>query len=218
MKAFIKKYSHAWTLLYVLLYFPWFVWLEQRKADYTLIHTGIDNYIPFCEYFAIPYFLWFLYVPMVTVFILFKCEKKDFYKYSAMLFIGMSVCLLICTIFPNGQSLRVNIDFDRNIFTMAIKSLYQVDTSTNVFPSIHVYNSLVCHICLCKAKQVKDNFLIKTSSFILMLSICLSTMFLKQHSIIDVFGAIILCVVMYILVYQLDLIKSNKLLEKPVSR
>lgn len=217
MNKFIKKYSHAWTLLYVLIYFPWFIWLEQRKATYTMVHSSLDSLIPFSEYFAIPYFLWFIYVPIITLLILLKGSKENFYRFSAMLFLGMTICLIIYTIWPNAQPLRVNLDVDKNIFTRLISTLYKADTATNVFPSIHVYNSLVCHIALCRVAYLKDKKLIKSLSFIIMLLICLSTIFLKQHSLLDGLASLVLCSIMYIFVYQYSLIKSNKFLKKPVS-
>ena len=60
IKKLIKDYRHAWVLLYGLIYMPWFVYLEGRTdVHYFLIHSPIDDYIPFIEYFIVPYLLWF---------------------------------------------------------------------------------------------------------------------------------------------------------------
>lgn len=57
MKALIKKYSHAWVLLYFIFYMQWFTWLERTvTTKFTVIHLDFDDYIPFCEIFVIPYF------------------------------------------------------------------------------------------------------------------------------------------------------------------
>ena len=56
MKDFVKKYGHAWAFLYALIYMPWFMWLEKTvTTDYHVIHVALDDKIPFCEYFIIPY-------------------------------------------------------------------------------------------------------------------------------------------------------------------
>ncbi|SHI99668.1 phosphatase PAP2 family protein [Parasporobacterium paucivorans] len=217
MKSLLKKYGQAWTLLYFFIYLPWFLWLEQRTTEVTIISSRIDAYIPFCEYFAIPYFLWFIYVPLVTLFVLFIGTKEDFYKHSAMLFIGMTVCLVIYTLWPNAQLLRVAIDTDKNIFTQAIAHLYQTDTSTNVCPSIHVYNSLVCHTALLKNAIIRDKKHIRFLSLILMIAICISTLFLNQHSIVDVVASLALFLIMYTFVYSKILIKTYKFLKNSVS-
>ena len=48
--------------LYFVVYMTVFFYLEQRNTSYYVIRFGIDAYIPFCEYFIVPYFLWFAYV------------------------------------------------------------------------------------------------------------------------------------------------------------
>lgn len=201
MRKFLNKYGHAWTVLYVLIYMPWFAWLEQNVKTYTVLHVKLDDMIPFCEYFVIPYFLWFAYVPTVMIFLFFT-SKKDFYRASAYLFIGMSICLFICTVWHNGQDLRMEIT-NNNIFSNIVKRLYTTDTNTNVFPSIHVFNSIGVFVALIKSERLKNN-IIKVASGLLSVSIILSTMFLKQHSVLDVIGGITLGAVMYVLVYVID--------------
>ena len=58
---FIKKYKHAFVILiYLPVYLLWFFWLEAHvTADYHIIESSLDAYIPFCEYFIVPYLLWF---------------------------------------------------------------------------------------------------------------------------------------------------------------
>lgn len=63
VKYFLKKYSHAWVLLYFLIYMPWFAWLEKNvTTEFSVIHIDLDDKIPFLEIFAVPYFLWFAYI------------------------------------------------------------------------------------------------------------------------------------------------------------
>jgi len=207
MKAFFKKYKYAWPLLYIFIYAPWFMWLEGRNVTYTLIHTRFDDLIPFSEYFVIPYFIWFLYIPVVVLFFLFN-SKKEFFKLCQILFIGMSACLLICTLWPNAQPLRVDLSSHHNVFASIVARLYKADTSTNVFPSIHAYNSIVCSIAIFKSDLLKNKRWVKISSLILTILICLSTMFLKQHSVLDVLAAIVLSGIMYAFVYVFSEIRE----------
>ncbi len=181
---------------------PWFMWLEKSITTYHVVHMRLDDMIPFCEYFIIPYLLWFLYVPVVLMYEFFT-SKKGFYKASAFLFIGMTICLLICTIWPNGQELRRNIS-DDNIFCHIVQRLYKNDTNTNVFPSIHVFNSIGILIAVFQSERLRKRKVVKIASFVLTVFIILSTVFLKQHSVIDVAGGILLAAVMYILVYVID--------------
>lgn len=187
----------------MFIYLPWFLWLEKNVVTYHEIYSPLDDLIPFCEYFIIPYLLWFLYVPAVMVFLLFD-SRTDFYKASAFLFIGMSICLLICTIWPNGQNLRVTVDPTKNVFCWLTNLIYTTDTHTNVFPSIHVFNSIGIHIALCHNSKLGKIKPLVICSGILMVSICAATVFLKQHSVVDLAGGAALAVIMYCFVYCFD--------------
>ena len=203
MKQFISKYKHGWLLGYTFIYLVWFFLLENRSnVTFHTIHIKLDDLIPFNEYFVIPYFLWFLYIAG-TILYFFFTSKEDYYKCCAFLFIGMTICLIIYTIWPNEQNLRPDTFTRDNIFVAIVKTLYTTDTSTNVCPSIHVYNSIGAHIAITHSK-LKEKRGLCAASFVLAVSICLSTVFLKQHSAFDGICAVGLSIVMYLLVYKVD--------------
>ena len=79
--------------------------------------------------------------------------------------------------------------------------IYGLDTATNVFPSIHVFNSIGAFIAINKNEKLQKIKWLQWSAFILTILICLSTVYLKQHSVMDIFGAIVLSIVMYFIVY-----------------
>ena len=204
MKAFFQKYRHALVLLYGLIYMPWFMWLESRaNMPYHVIHVRLDDMIPFVEYFIVPYLLWFVYVAAVFVYLFFK-SRREFYQYCIFLFTGMTLFLIVSTLYPNGHLLRPNTFARNNIFTFAVQILYQADTATNIFPSLHVYNSIAAHRAVANSETLTGNRLIRGGSFVLMVSIILATMFLKQHSVLDVISGILLGLVMEQLVYRTD--------------
>jgi membrane-associated phospholipid phosphatase len=92
-----------------------------------------------------------------------------------------------------------------------VERLYEVDTPTNVTPSIHVYNSLGVMIAVWKtdAKLVRSK-VSRISMTVLGFLIILSTMFLKQHSFSDVIIATGLALFSYILVYRLGFVFVGK--------
>ena len=206
IREFHRKYCHAWVLLYFFVYLAWFIWLEgyvTPDSNYIRMYVPFDDMIPFCEWFLIPYLLWFPYMGVVVTFSVFD-GRSNFFKGAAYLFIGMSLCLLICTLWPNGQDLRVeNINRD-NILVDMVKTLYATDTNTNVFPSIHTYNSVVAFAIVCHSDKLKGKKAIKIASFILSVSIILSTMFLKQHSVLDAIGGITLAAILYVIIYKIN--------------
>lgn len=213
----IKKSNDSLIIAYCIFYLTWFTYLEKTTTDsYTILHSRFDDFIPFSEYFIIPYLFWFLYVS-IPLFILFFKDKNIFYDFFISLAIGMTSALLICHIFPNGTDFRPYINPNKNIFSYIVSLIYKIDTNTNVFPSIHVYNSIATHIAISKSKIFNNT--IKKSSFVIMILICMSTVFLKQHSVIDVMGSTILFYLTYIFIYENKLILSSKekvLIEKTI--
>ncbi|MBR4026039.1 MAG: phosphatase PAP2 family protein, partial [Lachnospiraceae bacterium] len=169
-----------------------------------------DDYIPFCEYFIIPYLLWFLYVAITVLYVGFT-DRNEFYQLCAFLFTGMTLFLIISTIYPNGHFLRPTTFERTNIFTELCAWLYKTDTATNLFPSIHVYNSIAAHLAIVHSKKLKTNKVICALSCVLMISIVLSTVFLKQHSVFDLITGLLTAFVMYLLVYAPN---TNKAIAK----
>ena len=204
IKDFLFKYKHAIVALYFPVYMTWFLYLESRtNLDFTYIHCFADDWIPFCEYFIIPYLLWFLYVAATLLFLFFQTKHlDDFYRCCACLLLGMTTSLFIYTIFPNAQNMRPT-TFERdNIFTHIISVLYAADTDTNVLPSIHVYNSVAIHVAIAKSHYFKDKNKVKLAALILCTLICIATLVLKQHSILDLVTGILLYIIYYIIIYK----------------
>ena len=209
-KALIQQYKHAWVFLYVLIYMPWFYYLERHitaNSDFHVIHAALDDYIPFIEYFIIPYLLWFAFI-VVTFLWFFFNDVSGFYKMAAFLFTGMTIFLIISTLYPNGLDPRP-VQFERdNIFVDMVKMLYKADTPTNVLPSIHVFNSIGVCIAISHNRVLSRRKVIHYGSLVLGISIILATMFLKQHSVIDVTLAGCLATLLYPVVYARESRKS----------
>ncbi len=208
-KKTFYEYRHAIPLLvYGVVYLAWFSHLEQTVTkQYTIIHIAMDDYIPFVELFVIPYFLWFAYVAAVVLFFFFK-DKDDYYRTCIFLFTGMTVFLIVSTLWPNGHHLRPRIMPRDNFFTHWVSHLYKIDTATNLWPSIHVYNSIGAHLAIAKSQHFQNKKGIRIASFALAVSIILSTMFIKQHSAFDVLTAFVMATVMYAVVYRSDILTS----------
>ena len=197
VKKYWDKWKHgSWIALYLVFYMMGFFILENAgNRHYHLIHTVIDDMIPFCEYFIIPYLLWFPFIGAVICwFIFFDKNKMEYYQLTCSLAIGMTVFLIVSCIYPNMQDLRPTVFAHNNIFTQLVHSLYRTDTPTNILPSIHVFNSLACFFALNKAGQLQPYRKLRFGAGVLSFLIILATMFLKQHSVVDVSLGILMAV------------------------
>lgn len=205
MKDYLYKYKHAWVFIYMIPYLLWYFGLQQWRQQVVFIdvYTSIDKMIPFVPLFIWPYIYWYLFV-VATVLYLFFTNKSDFYKNVAFLFIGMTICLIIFSIYPTSFNHRPASWNADPITSFFISNIYAADKCQNVFPSIHVYNSIGCAIAIIKHEGFKDKKGIHVIAVISAILISLSTMFIKQHSILDALSASLLAVIMYVLVYKID--------------
>lgn len=219
MKEFIKKYRHAWLILaYLPIYLIWFFALEQIVTeDYYMISSPLDAHIPFVEWFIIPYLLWFPFIAVSVLFFIFR-DKTEYYRLCGLLISGMTVFLLVSTVFPNGLSLRPDLSVlgRENIFIDLIGMLHKADTSTNVCPSIHVYNSLAVCFALLTSAHLKKKYAVKAGVLLLTVLICISTVCLKQHSIVDVFYAFLMFAV-FVPIFYLRRVPKDKQTTETVS-
>ena len=169
----LKNYKHGLLLLYFPFYLAAFSYLEKRVPDQLhIIDCAIDRYIPFIEVL--------MYFGMI----------------------GMTIFIIVSYVYPNGLELRPDTFTRDNIFIQLTRKIYSMDTPTNVLPSIHVFNSMAVYFAVKNSPYLKEKKVIRGAAFFMTTSIILSTMFLKQHSVVDVLTALILSYVSYDIIYN----------------
>jgi len=112
------QYRHLLYLLgwvgYFILYF-----LTENLIPYEKcypVHCWLDDVIPFCEYFVIPYVGWYLLI--VGSLIYFALYNTDNFKnMSKYIIITQIVTIIIYIAFPSRQDLRPEVFVRDNIFT-----------------------------------------------------------------------------------------------------
>lgn len=205
----IKKGHLGIVAVFFTIYMITFSYIENRDVHHYIIHTAIDDQIPFCEYFVIPYLLWFVFVAATGLYFLFFHQTwKEYYQFALTLGIGMTLFLIISLFFPNGQDLRPALTGD-NVFLRIVKFIYQTDTPTNVLPSIHVFNSLTCCGAILKNQRKDFKKSMDILTLILTILIIMSTMFLKQHSVVDVMLAALMYAGCYKIIYGKEIRQQN---------
>ncbi len=196
------QFRHLLLLLWWPLYGVLFYTLEMLPAiakfsffgEYNDVYCSLDAAIPFCEWFFIPYLLWFVLIFAMHGYTLLW-DVPAFKKMMRFFMLSYTSTLIIYFLFPTSQSLRgeiENIGRD-NILIDWIKSFYEFDTNTNVCPSLHVIGTWASLYGAFQSKFFRKPIWVAVL-LILGIAICLSTVFLNQHSIIDVFAAIPLCI------------------------
>ena len=197
MKELIKKRHLIPIAVWFVIYMGLFGFLEiVPPKDVHLIHCALDDRIPNMAVFIYPYVSWFPYIVVCAALAIKNLDDRQFKKAVLVLTTGMNIFLFISYVWPTGLDLRESIVYDLHTLSgNLLKFVQTVDTPKSVFPSMHVYVTLVLQYTLEMQKKLVPAWEIWVGR-VLALLIVLSTMFTKQHSAVDVTAAIVMFAVL----------------------
>ena len=205
-------------ILYLIGYLLWFKLLEDiPRARYHDLASFIDRMIPFAEIFIVPYISWFA-LQAAWVSFLFFYDREAYDKLVTILMFGMTVFLIVSTVYPTALTLRPWHVARENVFVDMVRWLWRIDTSTNVWPSIHVYNTTALIFTLFTTRDRNVILKVRVPMFVWCVLIILSTMFLKQHSVGDVLSGLALAGIGYLLVYIKGLVVTFRSFDSRVEQ
>ncbi len=199
-----KITKREWILMsYLILHLTWYMLMEQLNdtTEYMLMYCTFDDLIPFCKWFFIPYISWFPYMVIPGFYFLLK-DDEAFENYLLTLWIGFFFSMLCCTLFVTGQELRPAVLEGNDFLSRLITRIYAFDTNTNVFPSMHVVGAVSVGVAIFNSKTLKKKVALQIFNVLLSSAIILSTVFMKQHSVLDVFGGLLFEIPVCIVVYK----------------
>lgn len=196
------EFAHLKLLLFWPIHGLIFSIIERFwiRDHYFPMHCAVDDAIPFNEFFLIPYLFWFVFLTGFILYALFW-DIEAFKKLMTFIIFSYSTALLIYILFPNCQELRPTVFLRDNVLTRFLAAFYQFDTNTNVFPSIHVIGSVAVTIGAWRSKHF-GSLGWRIALVLTAMLISISTLFLKQHSFLDVLGAIPVCLIAYYAAYR----------------
>ena len=190
-----KEYRHLWLLLYWPVEIALFFFLERLPLDRHVMHCALDDLIPFCEIWILPYVLWFVCVAFITLFTLFR-DVGVFRRYMDYMILTALVAFTVFLLFPSAFA-QPDLPSRRSVLLWIAGVVYGADEPTNVFPSEHVVVSLgMVFAVLQSPKLRRPAFAVPFLT--LQLLICISVVFVKQHSALDILGALPLVLLGYL--------------------
>ena len=188
------EFRHVKLLIFWPLFGIMFSFVERfyNVGSYYVMHCAFDDAIPFCEWFLIPYLFWFVYLIGTLVYTFFF-DVPAFKRMMRFIICTYTITMVIYLLFPTCQNLRPEVFPRDNALTRFIGWFYTFDTNTNVCPSLHVIGSAAALFALRDGPRLRKRAWWQAASVILALCISLSTVFMKQHSILDVLCALPVC-------------------------
>jgi len=186
------RFRHLLLLLYWPIYGIVFYSVERliKFDSYHSMYHPLDDLVPFCEWFLFPYLFWFAFLVGMLVYTLFW-DVRSFKKYMWFIIITYSITIVIYLVFPNMQELRITDVGRSNALIDFMHWYYDFDTNTNVCPSLHVIGSFAVLYASWNSKHF-SGWAWRTVFFITTVLISISTVFLKQHSVLDIPPAVVI--------------------------
>jgi membrane-associated phospholipid phosphatase len=182
-----RKYSP----LALMLVFPFlgmmYKWTNRANQDVYTLMTAFDQVIPFIKYFALPYVVWIFYIYVCLVYF-FKKDVNVYYKGVVTYTVCALTCYVIYAVFQTTVPRPALTGHDP--FTWLVGYIYDRDQPFNCFPSIHCFSSyMVMRQIWTSSFRNKWNVSLITGMSTLIIA---STLFLKQHVVLDALAGILM--------------------------
>ncbi|TMU85929.1 phosphatase PAP2 family protein [Bacillus sp. BHET2] len=172
--------------------------LNTNSREAVILSTDIDGLIPFIPVFIVPYILWYAFILGYLFYFWYK-DIPIFLKTLSIIAIGELVCFVIYFYFQTTVP-RPTLEGD-GLFVNLVRMIYSHDQPYNAFPSIHVLTTFAIMLGNINIKD-KHSF---HSIFVPIMGslIIISTLFIKQHFILDMVSSIFLTVFIYGIIFEL---------------
>lgn len=188
------EYRHLLLLLgwvgYFILYFLTENLIPRESCH--VIHSPLDDLIPFHEGFVIFYVGWYVLIVLsLGYFLLYSVQS--FKNLQTYIIITQILAMVVYIVYPSRQELRPEVFPRENVLTWIMGIIYSFDTNTGVLPSLHVAYSVGIASTWLRERSAKP--WLKVFITLFCLGVCISVAFVKQHSVLDIFAAIPVCMV-----------------------
>lgn len=176
---------------------------------------AIDGIIPVVTVFIIPYVWAYAFWGMAPMAVS-KCDKKHFYDYLMAYFLACMLGALILAFAPTYMDRVAEglLDDSPGFLNQLRRFWYSLDggeRAYNLFPSFHCINSTVSYLGVMGRKEIPKWF--RVYSLITAILIFFSTVFVKQHYVVDVISGIIIALIAYFVCKKFSL---GRVIEKCV--
>lgn len=204
----IKLTDLVWLLIFPIINTNYIIAANIAKTGKN-IEVILDSNIKFTPIFIIPYIYWYIFMAIALGYFLYK-DRADYIRVVIAIAIGMCCCYVVYYIFPT-EIVRPTVE-NSNILNKLTNIIYSKDRPLNCFPSIHV---LITYFIMRYTKYVNNKKYFYYTQIVGVL-IILSTVFIKQHFVLDILGSIVLCECVMFYINRISIENLNKILKLPI--
>ena len=185
------------TIVSIAVFLCHMLYLTLGRVDLDRhdIQIGFDYAIPFIKEFVIPYMLWYVFI-IATFMCYLIHDHKDLVEIGIYDITGLLICCLIFVIYPTDITFRPEYVEGSDMCSSLLRWIFDADNPYNVFPSIHCYEATAVFVGIMSSRYFSRKTWAKVTGAVLMIVIWLSTLFIKQHSVIDMIAGIALALIL----------------------
>lgn len=203
MKLKNKKIIMLIMILVIYQTFMYFI-AKVTPIEVNLVGNYIDSKIPFVAQFIYVYVSWYLML-LIVPYLFYKHNPKSFNKYYVTTFICITLVVFIYFFYPTTMN-RADIAVS-SISEYLVNVIYMIDTPVlNCFPSMHCLISFVFIYVALAEKNLNPRS--KLIIIIWSILVILSTLFVKQHVLVDMLSAFVISIVVYTVVNKVKYLKD----------
>ena len=167
--------------------------LVRNRVHYSL-ELPIDSLVPFLPWMIGVYLgcflFWFLHYRLVAH---LPREKAD--RFFAANLLAKAIIFLFYILLPTKMT-RPALS-GTGFWDLCLRFMYWIDEPNNLFPSLHCMIAWLCWLGVRGNAEVPP--LWRVTAFVMALAVCFSTLAIRQHVLLDVFGGILLSEICYAL-------------------
>ena len=167
--------------------------LLSGKSPHRCLETGLDRAIP-----LLPWMIFFYWIGCVFWIVSYAqgmaLEKGGRGRFLTAHILGEIVCFLFFVLLPTTMA-RPEVN-GNGPGALLLRLTYRLDSADNLFPSIHCFASWLSWIGVRGDKRVPLMF--RRLSLVLALAVCVSTLTVKQHVVVDAAAGILLAELSYL--------------------
>lgn len=180
-------------------------YLNDNPGESVVLATKIDKFIPFLPVFILPYIIWYAFILGYLIYFWYK-DVRVYLNTLSVVVLGELVCFIIYLYFQTTVPRPVL--SGEGVLIDLVRMIYSHDQPYNAFPSIHVLTTfaIVLGYINIKNKDVFHSFFVPVMGSL----IIVSTLFVKQHYVLDVVGSVFLTSFFHVMVFGLYESKYNE--------
>ncbi|CAN7233732.1 phosphatase PAP2 family protein [Paenibacillus sp. LjRoot56] len=185
-KAWVSYLLACSGLLLIPLVGLIYIHLNQDNGTAYSLMTDLDRQIPFIQGFVVPYLSWYLFLAVGFLYLAYQ-DRSNYFQTLVEFVIGLLLCYSVYAIY---QTTVPRPDIEGSDWLLrTVQWVYRSDEPFNCFPSTHVLTAYLMMRAYIRSKRIAKPYTILVASMAVL--IIVSTLFVKQHVLMDIVGAVL---------------------------